>query len=1135
VRYNRLLVRHKLNLLVSIPLLMVALLMVPLLSARVTVARLAQTTAGLAETARRTSSLIEEIQGARLLSVSYLDGYLVDAGALNLELARVSDGRAQLLSSLGDGDQALGQAIRGASVIAETGPRVLAHRLTDQEILGIYRSVIGSLIQSLGLDRQSTAAPQDAWRLSGLLALLQANEAASEAGALLMVAATNTAVRNQAVSDGSVVQGLEQERVAVFSRLAAPAEVALFQQATGGAAAQRLADAAAQVGLSGANAIQSGLAGSVFSAVESQTTVRELVEATIAQDVAQASLAAGTGALVQAGLLIGLGLFLLGVVVLLSVLVGRSVSVPLQRLTRAAGSVADVAAEELANVADDDAGPGAVRRLPELPVDSGDELGQLAVAFNRVQGATAGLLERQVVGRRNVAAMFASIGRRTSSLVGRQLALIDVLEGAEEDAQTLRTLYRLDHLSTRLRRNASSLVVLSGDREVAADEGAVVSLPDAVRASLGSVEDFQRVVLSALPQVHLSPGASVDVVLILAELIENGVLFSPPQTSVEVTAWVTPDGRYALTVVDHGIGIPPERLAEENARLRQRERLDLAPTDVLGLFVVGRVSRRHGIEVTLIPTPGGGLTAHVLLPAILFVDHPWVSGQSGAEPEAAGSGSADRYQWSPEQGIPVGVGSAWGPVSPQSHWNTPGAAQPVRTGSGSGSGGSPDRVGAGWNGSDRGAAGAEWSGSDRGGVGADWSGSDRGGVGADWSGADRSGVGSDWSGADRSGAGVDWSGWDRDDHEELAGTGPATGYPSAFGGQPAIGSGSGPAPLLAGSSAAEPVVVEAVVVEPGVTGSFRAGPAVPMMEPVEPLDVLEPVIEPVRAWRPDPVSLRPADPVPHAPAPSARESAGAGAPAATPAGGDLPREVRRRVPGTHWEGPAPVPISAEHGRPAPVDRIPVTRDPGMLDRIPPGLMAGDTSGPPDPEATRRQVEELENALAGLWVSPSPTGRLAWDSPSPGDAAPSEAPGIGPDAEPVGGPVQNGSPAAAATTWPAPEPVVGRLPGGREPGVAGWDGGLGSGPAVQPGQPTPLMRRVPGATLASLGVVLPEGSIPASAPLPPVEIDPDETLQAILDVDEAVQRARAQALGPDGWWGTDDAVSRWGGREDGGAR
>jgi two-component sensor histidine kinase len=213
--------------------------------------------------------------------------------------------------------------------------------------------------------------------------------------------------------------------------------------------------------------------------------------------------------------------------------------------------------------------------------------------------------------------MFGHVGRRTQNLVGRQLALIDNLERRETDSDRLRELYRLDHMSSRLRRNASSLVVLSGGAG-ANEHMAPLSLSDVVRLALGEIEDYTRVDVDVPEDILVVPSVVADLTLLLAELMENATSFSPPHTRVLVTANELRGGA-RLAIIDNGLGLPPERLAEENARLTRRERLDLAPSEVLGLFVVGRLARRHGVEVTLTDTPDGGVTAWVDLSAAHLV------------------------------------------------------------------------------------------------------------------------------------------------------------------------------------------------------------------------------------------------------------------------------------------------------------------------------------------------------------------------------------------------------------------------------------------------------------------------------------------------------------------------------------
>jgi len=314
-------------------------------------------------------------------------------------------------------------------------------------------------------------------------------------------------------------------------------------------------------------------------------------------------------------------------VVALVIVVARAVDRPLTRLTTSAARVAGVAEAELVRVADDETESVVRIHLDQLDVHARDEIGDLARAFERVQGTAALLVERQVVSRHNVAEMFWHIGRRTQTLVSRQVELIDELEHDETDPGRLQQLYRLDHLSNRLLRNASSLVVLSGAHGADAH---VEPLPleDAVRLALAKIEDYTRVDTAIPSDIELTPAIIPDLVLVLAELMENSTNLSPPHTRVSVSATASSAGA-RITIVDHGIGLSEERLAEENARIQRRERLDLAPTRVLGLFVVGRLARRHGLGVELSATDGGGVTATVDIPRHLVTR---VTAQTVARP-----------------------------------------------------------------------------------------------------------------------------------------------------------------------------------------------------------------------------------------------------------------------------------------------------------------------------------------------------------------------------------------------------------------------------------------------------------------------------------------------------------------------
>lgn len=339
-----------------------------------------------------------------------------------------------------------------------------------------------------------------------------------------------------------------------------------------------------------------------------------------------------------------------------SVAVRRSVVVPVQALTGAAREVADVAGRELARVADEDAEDAGPPRLREVPVSARDEIGDLAEAFNSVQTTAAALLERQVLSRRNVAEMFGNVGRRVSNLTTRQLALIDAVERGETDPALLERLYSIDHIAVRLRRNADSLMLLAGIRETVLESGPT-PLADVVRASLAQIEGFQRVRLTARTQVMVQPDIIGDLTLMVAELIENAVSFSPADSPVEVAVSTTSEGAL-IEIADHGLGMSPERLAEENARLIRRERLDLVPTKVLGLFVVGTLARRWGIEVALARTLGGGLTAAVTVPTTLLLTMSPVGMEKPGADQDAERAAAPLVSWTagtrtPQEGTTV--------------------------------------------------------------------------------------------------------------------------------------------------------------------------------------------------------------------------------------------------------------------------------------------------------------------------------------------------------------------------------------------------------------------------------------------------------------------------------------------------
>ncbi|MFE6050268.1 nitrate- and nitrite sensing domain-containing protein [Kitasatospora sp. NPDC056446] len=258
------------------------------------------------------------------------------------------------------------------------------------------------------------------------------------------------------------------------------------------------------------------------------------------------------------------------------------------------------------------------------------EIGQVGQAFNAVQRAAVEAAVEQADLRRGVSAVFVNLARRSQVLLHRQLTLLDTMERRTEDPAELEDLFKVDHLTTRMRRHAEGLIILAGGSPGRAWRKPV-RMVDVVRAAVGEVEDYARVTVRPFPGTGLLGSAVADVTHLVAELVENAAVFSPPTTHVTVQGEVVAHG-FALEIDDRGLGLSEQMLAEINERLAVEQEFDLADTDRLGLFVVSRLARRHGIRVHLRPSPYGGTTAVVLIPRELLAE----ATDGLPEPTAAG-------------------------------------------------------------------------------------------------------------------------------------------------------------------------------------------------------------------------------------------------------------------------------------------------------------------------------------------------------------------------------------------------------------------------------------------------------------------------------------------------------------------
>ena len=321
-------------------------------------------------------------------------------------------------------------------------------------------------------------------------------------------------------------------------------------------------------------------------------------------------------------------------VLLATILVARSLVEPLRRLQADALEVATVRLPERVAELSETTDPQAALQIEPISVNSTDEIGKVARAFDQVHREAVRLAGNEALLRGNLNAMFISLSRRSVPLIDRLARMIDSLEQNEDDPDRLSNLFSMDHLVTRMRRNSENLLVLAGEEPVR-KWSEPVPLADVARAATSEIEQYSRVVLNIQPGIAVSGQAAADVVHLLAEIIENATMFSPRDTPVHVSGQELSSGGVLLEVRDSGVGVSPPRLAEMNWRLDNPPLIDVSVSRHMGLFAVSRLAARHGVRVRLRPVSPQGLSALVWLPgnltgreAVRYPDRSQLVGQA---------------------------------------------------------------------------------------------------------------------------------------------------------------------------------------------------------------------------------------------------------------------------------------------------------------------------------------------------------------------------------------------------------------------------------------------------------------------------------------------------------------------------
>ena len=515
-----------------------------------------------------------------------------------------------------DEAKAISVLIAGLNQMPTLRGAVTNRAVSPLQALGGYSAGIQNELKLFLAEADSLTNATAAGQALGLIALVSAREALSQEYALLagMLAGNRATTADHAAFAEMVA--VRQGDLVDADSLLSPAGLALFNTQVNSAEQKQL------TGIEGAVTAGAPVAALPVTSVQWTGLGSQLLDQYFVGglNVANAQLAVdhqiSRSAWTRVAITGAIGLVGLLLTVAVTILVGRSIIRRLGGLERNALQLAEV---QLPDVV------GRLRRGENVDVNAeapalrvgGDEIGRVGQAFNLVRQTAIRAAVEEARLRQGLNDVFRSLARRSQSLLHRQLTLLDQMERRASDPEALDDLFRLDHLTTRMRRHAEGLVILAG-----APPGRAWSSPvrmvDVMRGAIAEVEDYARVSVATRSQAALAGSAVADVIHLLAELIENSTTLSPPYTSVRVSGDTVANG-FAIEVEDRGLGMSPSRLAELNDRLANPPEFNPSDSEQLGLFVVSQLAKRHGIRVTLKASPYGGTAAIVLIPRHLVV------------------------------------------------------------------------------------------------------------------------------------------------------------------------------------------------------------------------------------------------------------------------------------------------------------------------------------------------------------------------------------------------------------------------------------------------------------------------------------------------------------------------------------
>ncbi|MFD4598600.1 nitrate- and nitrite sensing domain-containing protein [Streptomyces sp. NPDC058464] len=585
---------------------------------------------------------VGQIQIERRLSAAYLGARLDTAAAADLLAQQRRTDRAvdAMRVAIRDGDrgrlsdrqrQALDAMVTATGRLESLRGQVLSRKISWDRAVAGYSDLVAP-----GFDVESTLTALQAGQLAResqvVVELVRVREFVSREDAL--VAGARAAGRLTDAQYGTLTATIEDRRV--FERTYVPDlpadSRALFETFQHGALHRSLVSGEDALLRAGADRAGAAVAAGTWRSTTDRAVEQYMLLCThSAENSAARGRAFAYRELAKAAVVGVAGLAAVGLSLWFAVRGARRISRRLETLRDAADLLTarqlPALVERLSAGEDVDA----VTEAPPLAAGEAgdDEIGDVGRSFNRARLAAVEAAVQQATLRRGLFAVLLNIARRNQALVHRQLKLVDTLERRTDDPVVLGELFRIDHLTTRMRRHAESLIILSG-----AAPGRrwrrPVPVADVVSSAVGEIEDYPRVVVPPMPEVGVAADAVADVVHLLAELLENATVFSPPHTQVTLRTGRVGHG-FTLEIDDRGLGLDADQLAGARRTLTDPDAFDPTRHDRLGLYVVGRLAARHGIEVTLRESPYGGTTAVVLLPGAVLAEVEPDGGRRGGE------------------------------------------------------------------------------------------------------------------------------------------------------------------------------------------------------------------------------------------------------------------------------------------------------------------------------------------------------------------------------------------------------------------------------------------------------------------------------------------------------------------------